>query len=59
MKNILRRWPATWEPNMYRGWGKTKSYFEGWYIKIIDAIEQHAFIPGISISPDGSTHAFI
>jgi tocopherol cyclase len=61
MKNTLRRWRATWSPDMYHGWGKSKSYFEGWYIKIVDESEQFAFafIPGISMSPDGTAHAFI
>ena len=61
MKNYLKRWHATWNPDMYHGWGQTKSYFEGWYIKIVDATEGYAFafIPGISMGKNGVNHAFI
>jgi tocopherol cyclase len=61
IKDKIRRWRATWQPDMYHGWGKTRRYFEGWYIKIVDNTEGYAlaFIPGISMSPDGTTHAFI
>ena len=61
MKDLIRRWRATWNPDMYHGWGKTRRYFEGWYIKIVDNTEGYAFafIPGISMSPDGTAHAFI
>ena len=61
MQHLIRRWRATWNPDMYHGWGKTRRYFEGWYIKIVDNTEGYAFafIPGISMSPDGTAHAFI
>jgi tocopherol cyclase len=61
MKNLLRRWRAIWQPDMYHGWGKNRSYFEGWYIKIVDNTEgaAFAFIPGISMDEDGKKHAFI
>ncbi len=61
MKNALLRLRATWHPNMYHGWGIEKSYFEGWYFKIVDAAEKHVFaiIPGISKDTDGKKHAFI
>jgi tocopherol cyclase len=61
MKNLIRRWRATWQPDMYHGWGRAQNYFEGWYFKIVDATEgvALAFIPGISMAPDGSQHAFI
>ena len=61
MKNRLLRWRSTWHPNMYHGWGRQRSYFEGWYFKIVDATEQHVFavIPGISKKEDGQAHAFI
>lgn len=38
-----------------------KSYFEGWYYKIIDVTEKFAFavIPAISIDSNGEKHAFI
>ncbi|MEO1515920.1 MAG: tocopherol cyclase family protein [Bacteroidota bacterium] len=61
MNNISKRWRALWQPDMYHGWGKTRRYFEGWYVKIVDPSEQHVFaiIPGISMDADGSRHAFI
>ena len=61
MKNYLLRFRATWQPDMYHGWGQEKSYFEGWYFKIVDPKEQHVFavIPGISKDAQGKHHAFI
>lgn len=61
VKNILRRWRSTWNPDMYHGWGRRKSFFEGWYYKLVDATEQHVFaiIPGIATGQDGKSHAFI
>ncbi len=61
MSNLINRWRALWNPDMYHGWGKQTRYFEGWYFKIVDPTEQYAFaiIPGISIEEDGQSHAFI
>ena len=61
MKNYLKRWRSTWNPDMYHGWGRNQNYFEGWYFKIVDATERYAFafIPGISIGKMGESHAFI
>jgi tocopherol cyclase len=61
LQHFIRRLRATWQPDMYHGWGKTRRYFEGWYLKIVDKTEKYAFafIPGISMSPDGTAHAFI
>lgn len=61
LTNYQRRWRATWNPDMYHGWGKSRNYFEGWYFKIVDPAERFAFaiIPGISFGKDGETHAFI
>ena len=61
MKHIINRWRATWNPDMYHGWGRKRSYFEGWYFKIVDPTEGYAlaFIPGISMGKDGESHAFI
>jgi len=46
---------------MYHGWGKSTSYFEGWYLKMIDSTRAHAYaiIPGISLGDNGENHAFI
>lgn len=55
------RWRATWNPDMYHGWGKHRNYFEGWYFKIVDPAERFVFaiIPGISYGKNGESHAFI
>lgn len=59
--DIFRRLRATWNPDMYHGWGRTRQYFEGWYFKLVNAGETaaYAFIPGISIAENGESHAFI
>ena len=38
-----------------------KSYFEGWYFKIVDKSEEHtyAIIPGISFDKEGNAQSFI
>lgn len=61
IKNRLLRWRATWNPDMYHGWGRESRYFEGWYCKIVDPAEDHVFavIPGISRGIDNQHHAFI
>ncbi|MEY3321494.1 MAG: hypothetical protein RLZZ417_1077 [Bacteroidota bacterium] len=59
--NIQKKIRALWRPEMYHGWGKSTSYFEGWYIKMIDSTRSHAYavIPGISLGDNGENHAFI
>lgn len=61
LQNTRRRWKATWNPDMYHGWGKRDNYFEGWYFKIVDPTEQYAFafIPGIALGKGQEPHAFI
>lgn len=61
LKNSRLRWRATWNPDMYHGWGRQRKYFEGWYFKIVDPSERFAFaiIPGISFGEDGTSHAFV
>jgi tocopherol cyclase len=46
---------------MYQGWGKTRQYFEGWYIKVVSRDERHAlaFIHGIAMTREGEQHAFV
>lgn len=55
------RWRALWNPPQFHGWGKKKSYFEGWYYKIVSADKELAMavIPGISFDKEGKGHAFI
>jgi tocopherol cyclase len=61
MTHFIKRWRAVWNPDMYHGWAMKKSYFEGWYFKIVDDTEGYAlaFIPGISMDKNGNSHAFI
>ncbi len=46
---------------MYHGWGKRRSYFEGWYFKVVapEGKAALAFIPGISIDKQGRSEAFV
>ncbi len=59
--SFLKRLRATWYPDEFHGWGRTKRYFEGWYFKVVSPDEQQAlaFIPGISMGADGVRHAFV
>ncbi|MEZ4920882.1 MAG: tocopherol cyclase family protein [Saprospiraceae bacterium] len=60
--NSIRRLRATFQPDMFHGWGRNRKYFEGWYFKVVSTDGKYAlaFIPGISFSEDGSSvHAFI
>ena len=52
---------AIFKPDLYHGWGKTKSYFEGWYYKVLTKDEKYAFaiIPGIAMDAEGKKQAFI
>ena len=57
--HFFKRLRAIWRPDTFQGWGKSKSYFEGWYFKMVsaDLKQAWAFIPGISFGAD--PHAFI
>jgi len=52
---------ALFNPENYHGWGKERSYFEGWYFKLISKDEKHAIaiIPGIAMDSAGNKQAFI
>jgi hypothetical protein len=52
---------ALFNPENYHGWGKQKSYFEGWYFKLISKDEKHAIaiIPGIAMDSSGNKQSFI
>lgn len=58
---MLNRIRAFFNPEQFQGWGKKRSYFEGWYYKIVNASGTSAFaiIPGIAIDEKGTKHAFI
>jgi tocopherol cyclase len=51
-----------WDPALYQGGTRHRRYFEGWYLKMVDAEGGHplSLIPGVSFSEDGATRsAFI
>lgn len=52
---------AFFNPEEFRGWGKRKNYFEGWYFKLVSSDERTALaiIPGIAMNAKGENHAFI
>lgn len=52
---------ALFNPSHYHGWAKSKKFFEGWYYKLINDNEDHAFavIPGIAMDENGNKQAFI
>ena len=57
----MKKINAFFNPEQYHGWGKTHSYFEGWYFKVIDHSEKKAFafIPGIAMDETGNRQGFI
>ena len=61
MNHFLSRMRAVWHPERYHGWGKETSFFEGWYVKVVDPTESHAYaiIPGVSMDANGRKHSFI
>jgi hypothetical protein len=58
---MINQLKSIFYPDQFQGWGKTKSYFEGWYYKVVTADENHAFafIPGIAMDEDGNRQSFV
>lgn len=58
---MIKQLKSIFHPDQFQGWGKTKSYFEGWYYKVVTADENHAFafIPGIAMDENGNQQSFI
>jgi len=58
IRNKLR---SIFNPEQFQGWNRRKSYFEGWYFKVVNESETKAFaiIPGIAIDHQGKGQAFI
>ncbi|MDD2304339.1 MAG: tocopherol cyclase family protein [Prolixibacteraceae bacterium] len=52
---------SIFNPDQFQGWNRRKSYFEGWYFKVLNKDETNAFaiIPGIAIDDRGNGQAFI
>lgn len=61
MSKLTNQIRAVFNPVLFHGWYKNKSFFEGWYYKFISANGHYslAIIPGISIDEKGKKHAFI
>ena len=61
IKPVSQWLKGLWNPAMYHGWSTRHSYFEGWYLKIVDPEERFALaiIPGIAMTAAGEKHAFI
>ena len=58
---LIKRFRSVFNPHMYHGWGRKRTYFEGWYYKLVSADEQNAvaIIPGIAMDEFGNKEAFI
>jgi len=58
---FMKKIKAFFHPEQYHGWGQSRRYFEGWYYKIVDHSEQHAFavIPGIAMDEAENRQGFI
>lgn len=58
---IRKKLRSIFNPDQFQGWNRRKSYFEGWYFKVLNNEETHAFavIPGIAINDRGNGQAFI
>lgn len=52
---------TTFHPEGFHGHGRTRRFFEGWYLKCVsaDRAQRWAFIPGIFRGPDGHGEAFV
>jgi hypothetical protein len=61
MRTFRNKVFSIFNPGIFQGWGKTSSYFEGWYFKVVshDEKKAFAFIPGIAYDESGNGHAFI
>lgn len=60
--SVLRRIKAIWNPSWFQDGRRSQGYFEGWYLKCVDAAGDHpvAVIPGIALDPDGEqSHALV
>lgn len=52
---------STLHPEGFHGHGKTKRFFEGWYVKLVsaDRSQRWAVIPGVFLGPGGEGEAFV
>ena len=58
---MLRSLTNVFYPARFQGARKRRAYFEGYYVKVVDAASELAvaFIPGVSYDAAGEGHAFV
>jgi tocopherol cyclase len=58
---MIQKIRSIFHPEQFQGWNRNRSYFEGWYFKIVNEDETKAFaiIPGIAIDEKGKRQAFV
>lgn len=51
----------TLHPEGFHGRGRTRRFFEGWYVKLVskDLSQRWAVIPGVFLGPEGGGEAFV
>jgi len=62
MRNPLQFFKGIFHPEAFHGHGRSKRYFEGWYVKVVSANQKTrwAVIPGVFLGLDGGVNeAFI
>ncbi len=62
MRTPLQFFKGIFHPEAFHGHGRTKRYFEGWYVKLVsaDQSQRWAVIPGVFLGLDGGVNeAFI
>ena len=62
MRTPLQFFKGIFHPEAFHGHGRTKRYFEGWYLKLVsaDQSQRWAVIPGVFLGLDGGVNeAFI
>lgn len=62
MRTPLQFFKGIFHPEAFHGHGRSKRYFEGWYVKVVSADQKTrwAVIPGVFLGLDGGVHeAFI
>lgn len=54
-------WTGLLHPEGFHGHGKTRRFFEGWYLKLVsaDRSQRWAVIPGVFLGPEGGGEAFV
>lgn len=58
---VRKKLNALYNPERYHGWNKEKEFYESWYLKIVNEIEDQTFgfIFGIAMDKEGNQQAFI